>query len=243
MYTWKEKLADWWARVKDRWDLNPGLLRAVAMSAGVTFILLAIMAGIIVSGLKADIRQQGDQFTTDLADATGQLQADNEDFQANVTEQLDLGMADLQALLQGVQDELAQLQSGLDGLVLAYLVEPLGVVPEWGNYMAHMKAPAGGTYTANVHLQYSPGVGNSTNYTAALDYFYTGINWTVPGVPSYVCTPTFNGVAWVTTEVWFSIGTFTLMPGMEVVQPVSCVGLNSTWVPGHAYVKLFRLGS
>ena len=244
MYTWKEKLADWWARVKDRWDLNPGLLRAVLMSAGVTAILLAIMAGIIVTGLKADIRQQGEQFTTDLADASGQLQADNEDFQANVTEQLGLGLADYQTLLQGVQDELAGLQLDLGGWVFADLTAHPGPLPEdWGSYLAHMTSPSGGTYTANVHLHYSPGIGNSTNYTAALDYFYSGINWTTPGVPGYVCNPSFNGTAWGITEVWFNIGTFTLMPGEMVVQPVACVGLNATWMPDQAYMEVFRLGS
>lgn len=241
MYSWKERLADWWHRVTERWGITREVWVHILMSCGIIMVVVAIILGISIGGMKADIRQQSEQFAQDLAGIIGQQQAGYDQFQANMTEQLDdMGgeiQNDLQALIGAMQAELDQLQSDLGSLTAAYLTG------EYGNYSVHVKALVGGNFTVNVHLQYSPGKGNSTDYAAALDYFYTSVNWTMGGVPSYVCSPTFNGTAWVITDVWFNIGSFALHPDGVSILPVACTGLNTTWVPDLAYVDVFRLSS
>lgn len=239
MYSWKERLADWWHRVTERWELRKEVYVHIGIAVVIALALTGIILGATIPGMKAGISQQSEQFAQDMADIIDQMQSDYDDFQANMTEQLDdIGDEihnDLQALIGAMQAELDQLQSDLGSLTAAYLTG------EYGNYSVHVKALVGGNFTANVHLQYSPGIGNSTDYTAALDYFSASVNWTIGGVPSYVCSPTFNGTAWVITDVWFNIGSFTLHPDGVSILPVACTGLNTTWVPDLAYVDVFRL--
>ena len=241
MYSWKERLADWWHRVTERWELRREVYVHIGIAVVIALAFTGIILGVTASRWNTDMDFQADYFGSLLAATRDQQQSGYDQFQANVTEQLDDWgneiQNDLQALIGAMQAELDQLQSDLGSLTAAYLTG------EYGNYSVHVRALVGGNFTANVHLQYSPGIGNSTDYTAALDYFSASVNWTMGGVPSYVCSPTFNGTAWVITDLWFNIGSFTLQPDGLSILPVTCTGLNTTWVPDLAYVDVFRLSS
>lgn len=242
MYSWKERLSDWWNEVKDRLELTKPVLIHMCLVLSITFLITGVILGIMGGSISRDIKDQADQFASNLTAISDQVQASQDEFEAAMTQQfedwqdgIDNNLAGFYDLIGILQSELDQLQSDLGSLTLPYLAG------EFGNYSLHVKAVTGGNFTANVHLHYSSGIGNSTGYAAALDYFYAGVNWTMEGVPSYVCQPAFNGIAWGITDVWFNIGSFVLMPGGESILPVACTGLNTTWVPDRAYVEVFRL--
>lgn len=104
----------------------------------------------------------------------------------------------------------------------------------------YVKSSHSGDYTANVHLVYSPpmAAGNATNYTAAVDYFYASINWTVANY-SYVPTFSFSGSTWGILDVWFNIGSFELTAYTEEAINIRCLGLNIT--PAFSYVEVYKI--
>ncbi|MCK4714239.1 MAG: hypothetical protein KAT35_01585, partial [Candidatus Aenigmarchaeota archaeon] len=221
----------------------------IGISVGIALALVGIILGPVISCVNADIRDQAthfdklvdgqaDYFNDAVAATREGLRAEYDSFQGNMTQQwdvIDYTLASFDERLTIMQAELDQLQSGSWNEASAHMAG------EYPNYTLHMRSMIGGNFTANVHLHYVPGMGNSSNYTAALDYFCTAVDWTMEDVPSYVCQPAFNGTAWVITDIWFNVGLFELGQDQDAALPVSCVGLNSTWVPTLVYVDVFRL--
>ena len=137
-------------------------------------------------------------------------------------------------------DALALLLTGLraefDNLICSPPDAYLGGA--FGDYTLYVKSSKAGEFTVNVRLVYSPPIwaGNTTNYTAAVEYFCGSINWTEAN-QVYIPTVAFNGTAWVICQVSFNAGTFTLEAGTEAIIPVGCSGLQHE--PAYAYVEVY----
>ncbi len=257
MYSWKERLADWWHRVTGRWELTREALVHILMSVFIALVLTGIILAIAMSGIRADINHQADYFddrlgatrqslNDSLATTQQSLRADYDGFGANVTQQLDDWWDAVDTIMTSLHEDTVIMQGKLDQLEadlasVSFNESAAYVAGAFPDYSLYVWSLPGGNFTANVHLHYSPGIGGSSNYTAALDYFCTATDWTGEAVPSYVCQPSFNGTAWVITDIWFNVGTFILRQNREIILPVPCVGLNTTWVPALVYADVFRL--
>jgi len=96
-----------------------------------------------------------------------------------------------------------------------------------GNLTIHAEASSNGTYTANVHLVFATAV---ANWTATA-------NWTAANVKAYVPVVTYNGTDWLTTGVWWNIGTFALVADTQKDITVLFGGLADT--VSFAYVEIY----
>ena len=179
MYSWKERLADWWNRISERWELRREVWVHILMSCGITLIVVAIILGISLGMMKAGIRQQEEQFAQDLVDIINQLEVDYDQFQVGMEEvaedfraYLDEQLAQWQGKITTLETETAQLRSAMDDL--AYSDAFPYVAGTFGDYTLHMKSMTGGNFTANVHLLQAAG-----NSTAA--WFNVGHFELVPG--------------------------------------------------------------
>lgn len=137
---------------------------------------------------------------------------------------------DLTLLLNGLQVDLDNLicsppDSYLDGT--------------FGDYTLYVKSNKAGEFTANVYMVYSPplSAGNATNYTAAVEYFYAGINWTLAN-HLYIPTISFNGTAWVICQVSFNIGAFILEAHTEATIEIQVEGFDYT--PTVVYIEIYE---
>lgn len=244
MYTWKERLIDWWHRVAEGLELTKGEWVCICVMAALSILMSGIVMGMIIPGIRADIARQADDFAGNLTALTSQGQAARDQLEASMTGEIsDLWNA-LDTNLTEFGRRMGDTRTDLDGV--RALVDSLNrtepsayLAGAFGNYTLHVMSLTGGNFTANVHLAYSPGVGNMTECTAALGYFYAGVNWTSDFVPAYVCSPSFNGTGWGISEVWFNIGAFPLVAEEWAAFNITCAGLNITWEPDFAYAEVF----
>lgn len=109
----------------------------------------------------------------------------------------------------------------------------------FGNYILHAKSNVAGDFTANVHLVFSPplGVGNATTYSQAVANFYASLIWMAPNIKAYVPVPTYNGIDWGISEVWWSVDTFELAANTETNFNIIFGGLAA--MPSFAYVVIY----
>jgi len=246
MYTWKERLADWWARISVRWDLTREVWMHIGISAGIALALTGIILAIVLPGVRADINEQVGQFATNITAMQADWESHHDELQLDVEADLDDQWQYIGQTLGQHGDTIAALSGQLDGMQgqvdnLDTNELSINLTGAFPGYVLHARSAHDGVYAATFHLCYpGGGIGNSTNYTAVLDYFYTGINWTVPVLPNYVCQPAFNGTVWKIVDVWFQIEPFELVSGAVLELPINCPGLNSTWTVDYAYVQLFR---
>lgn len=242
----KQRISDWWQMTT---QTRP-TLAYVGLSVVIALVVMGIILGIAIPGAKVDAmayaRQQATQAMNNVTATRVQLQADFEVFQTTIQQGINGVLDGMSSVLNQTQADtatvtaaLVALQSDVAGLNEAASSSYLAGT--FGNYTIHARSAGGGNFTANVHMLYAPGLGNLTDYVAALDYFTASVNWSMESVPVYVCTPTFNGTTWAVAEIWFNVGVLQLQPGEEAVFPVSCIGLNETWQPSFAYVDMFRV--
>jgi hypothetical protein len=231
MYSFKDRLIDW-ANGKGAWT-------HILMAAGIALIITAIILAVAMpskDSISANAQDIGALHTT-VNSVVGQLglkasQADLE-LKANQADLDDvINVIGSQAGdINSLGDRVAALETINCSLPEAYLTGT------FGNYTLHVSGEPG-NYTAIVHLVYSPPMTilNATNYGEAIDFFYTGINWTAANSTSYIPTVTFNGTSWGISEVWFNVGVFVLTDEAEIPVPVA---LNIT--PSFAYVEIYRI--
>lgn len=240
----KDKI-QYWTETKGPWT-------HILMAVGITMLIVAIILGTAmpskgqVNTNKVDIGQVKTTLVTVVDGlATKASQAELDNFAGNVTEELEdqadsisnhgtrLGNAETRineakSDIAAIQGNLAELNSPPE----AYLTGT------FGNYTVHAGCREAGNFTANVHLVYSPSVGNAANYTEVLDGFYAGVNFT-EATQAYVPIAAFNGTVWGISQVWWNIGIFRLVANNETAVSVTCAGLNSTWEPDFAYVEIY----
>jgi hypothetical protein len=238
----KGKISEWWQVTTQTRPTLAYVGLSVVLALAITGIILAIA----IPGAKGDAmayaRQQSTQAMNNMTATRVQLQADFDVFRAalneQVTEALDgMGSSVYQATaaVAAMSADLASLWATVAGLNQTAMSSYLS--GSFGNYTIHAWSGAGGNFTGNVHLVYSPG-----KDIAALDDLVAGINWTAE-VPAYKPAFTFNGTDWVVAELWFNVGVLQLQPGDQAIFPVSCIGLNEAWQPTLAYVDVFSLAS
>lgn len=247
MYSWKDKLRDW-ANQRGAWT-------HILIGAGIAIVIIAIILAVampskgVVDTNKVDIGRVKTTMTTVVDGLTKKAsQAELDSFSENVTNKfnnqartingLSTRMGNAENKLNVAREDITTIQGDLTELACT---PPEGYLTgTFGNYTLHAKSNESGNFTANVHLLYSLGVGDAANYTAALDGFYAGVNWSVNAtIPSYVPIAAFNRTAWGINEIWWNVGVFELVANNETAIPVTCAGLNSTWDPSYAYVEVW----
>jgi hypothetical protein len=244
----KQRISEWWQMAT---QTRP-TLAYVGLSVVIVLVITGIILGIAIPGAKVDAmayaRQQAAQAVNNVTATRVQLQADFGVFQAALQQQVDGQLNAMGSQVNQTQADMIAMSGQLAGLqsALAVLNQTLlssFLAGSFGNYTIQAWSGPGGNFTANVHLVYSPGLGNLTDHAAALDYFNASVNWSMESVPAYVPAITFNGTVWAVSEVWFNVGVLQLQPGVQSIFPVSCIGLNETWNPTFAYVDAFSLGT
>lgn len=236
MYNFKDRLVDW-ANTKGAWT-------HILVAAGIALLFAAIILAaampskVAVNANAVDIGELRDAIGV-ISNGLG-VKASKADLDG-VNDALGEQAGDISVLVSRVGNAEGRLNTVEDGLANlpgnSFEAHLTGV---FGNYTLSIMSNEAGNFTANVHLVYSPSVGNATGYSEALNDFYAGINWTAL-VPAYMCLVTFNGTAWGVSEVWWNICTFSLIANTEKTIAVTCAGLNSTWEPSFAYVEVYRI--
>lgn len=235
-YGIKDRIADLLRNVQERLSLNKESLIHIGLSV---VLAIGISAGIAV-GVSPDTRAIMDdlywlsQTDEEILDALGGLDADTTSAIGGINSTV-LGQV---ASIDGLTLLLNGLQTDFDNLVCR--PPDAHLAGSFGDYTLYVKSNKAGQFTANVHLLYSTPIsaGNVTNYTAAVDYFYAGINWTLANY-LYIPTVSFNGTAWGICQVSFNIGTFTLEAHTESIINISCDGLE--YEPAYAYVETYLI--
>ena len=246
MYSWKERIADWWHRTTEGLELTKAAWVQICVAVGLAALVFGIIIGISIPGIRADIARQADELASNLTAMAGQGQAARDELEASIADELsdlwnalDTNLTEFGRRMADMGTDWDELQALLGSLnrteSSAYLAGT------FGNYTLHVKSLTGGNFTANVHLAYAPAVGNATSYADALGWFHSGINWTVLGVPSYICGVTFNGTAWGISEVGFNVGIIPLVADEWAEFNITCAGLNSTWEPSFGYAEVHRI--
>jgi len=238
-YGIKDRITDLLRNVGEKLSLNKESLIHIGLAAGVAVIISAIIAvGVSPSteGINADIARldESDQALTNIIDALdGQNAAAILALHGiNTTVSGQVASIDDLAVL------LATLQTEFNNLVCsppdAYLDGT------FGDYTLYVKSSNAGEFIANVHLVYSPPIvaGNATNYSAAIQTFYSGINWTTAN-QFYIPTAAYNGAAWIISRVSFSIGPFTLEADHESIIDIIVSGL--VYEPTYSYVEVYPI--
>ena len=234
----KDKIMDALREFSYRYELTREAWVRIGIAAGITIlitgiIILASSPGSAITRLDdavSDINNtlEGGPFATDAdLDNISNLVAYHggniswlDTRTCNIENQVALVRADVEHIICSSPD------SRLEGSSLEYIL--------------YVKTSHSGDYTANVHLVYSPPIvaGNATNYTTAVDFFYTSINWTVANY-AYIPTVSFGGTVWGVHEVWFNIGSFELTAYTDETINVRCLGLNIT--PAFSYVEVYKI--
>ena len=254
MYSWKDRLRDW-----------------IAMRGPLTHIGLAIVCSLVIVAIILAAAMPGkglvNTHTTDIGQLKTTMGVISDGLGTKVSlEALNATEQAIEARFEGqntalnrIEGRLNNADTGLDAIwtqvgnitgYVRYLQDKLTNSPPevslqgtFGNYTLTAKSAHPGNFTANVHLIYSPAVGNAGNQSAALGYFYAGVNWTVNAtIPQYVPVTTFDGTAWGVSQVWWNVGMFPLVAGNMTMLDVTCPGLNITWVPSFAYVEAYPVG-
>lgn len=150
------------------------------------------------------------------------------------TGHLDLLDDDVEALANNVTAIHGELET-IGSPPEAYLTGNLAA----GNLTVHAEASYNGTYATNIHLVFDPAVtvGNATTYSEAVANWTATVNWSHADVKLYIPVATYNGTAWVITQVWWSTGTFDLVADTEKDISILFGGLADT--PDHAYVEIY----
>jgi len=221
------------------------ILMAVAISVIISTVVLLTQAP-----SNADMAQAEDRVSTVESTASGNA-ADISELQndTDTIEQQYGGVANTVSLHTGSINSLKGRMDTAEGNITAICDElaTVGSPPEgyltgtFGNYTLHAKASEAGNYTANVHLVFAPpiGVGNATTYSEAVANFTATVNWTMANVKAYVPIANYNGTTWGISQVWWNVGTFTLVANNETAVAIPFAGLNSTYMPNFAYVEVF----
>lgn len=194
--------------------------------------------GIVAMGAHvADTDDDVADLATDLATEVGTLEEQDEITQS----QLD-GVANIVAIHNGSINSLGTRIANAEADIALFGSPPEGYLTGTvGNYTLHAKSSVAGTFTANLHLVYSPpiGAGNATTYDEAVQAFYGGVNWAAANTTSYIPTVSYDGTDWGISQVWFNIGTFALEENDEVAIDIASAGLNSAYEPDFAYVEIY----
>lgn len=247
MYSFKDRLIDW-ANQRGAWT---HIMVAVGIALVITAIILAaaMPSKSTINANAADISEFQaaiDMISARLSTKISQAELDN--WVQNINNALGTQAGDISSLGNRVGNAETRL-SGVEGNVTAINDSWAKLTcspPEayltgtFRDYTLHVKSSEAGNFTANMHLVYSPSVGNAINYTETLDGFYAGINWAEPSIPAYICSVNFNGSAWGISEVWFNIGTFEITDN-ETRIDITCAGLNSAWEPDFVYAEVFKI--
>ena len=238
-YGIKDRIADLLRNAQERLSLNKESLIHIGLAV---VLAIGISAGIAV-GVSPDTGAIMDelcwlsQTDDEILDILGDLDAQDADTTSAIggINSTILGQV---ASIDGLTLLLNGLQTDFDNLVCsppdAYLDGT------FADYTLYVKPDEAGQFTANVNLAYSTPIsaGNATNYTAAVDYFYAGINWTLASY-LYIPTVSFNGTAWGISEVSFNIGTFMSGAHTETMVDIKCEGLPHT--ASYAYVEVYSI--
>lgn len=235
-YGLKDRIADLLRATQERLSLTKESLIHIGLAV---VLAIGISAGIAV-GVSPDTRAIMDdlywlsQTDEEILDALGGLDADTTSAIGGINSTV-LGQV---ASIDGLTLLLNGLQTDFDNLVCS--PPDAHLEGSFGEYILYVKSNEAGQFTANVHLLYSTPIsaGNVTNYTAAVDYFYAGINWTLANY-LYIPTVSFNGTAWGINEVSFNIGTFMLGAHTETMVDIKCEGLPHT--ASYAYVEVYSI--
>ena len=232
-YGIKDRVVDLARNIAERLSLTKESL----IHIGLAVVLAIGISASIAVGVSPDARAIMDdlywlsQTDEEILDALGGLDADTASaiggINSTVLSQV-ASIDDLTFLLNGLQADFNNLvcsppNAHLEG--------------SFRDYTLYVKSNEAGQFTANVHLVYSPPIsaGNATNYTAAVDCFYSGINWTLANY-LYIPTVSFNGTAWGIPKVSFSIATFTLEAHTRHTVDITVAGLSPK--PEFIYVEV-----
>jgi len=245
MYSWKDRIADWWNRVKVRLDLDSAETKHIALAIGISLILVGLMVGIPVGLANARLSNQLDMSNANLEALQDDIESDLAQMQANqdaLNATLTMGLADQWAAISDYQSGMDDVRVLMKADILALYDNNFAYMAgNFSDYALHIKSAVGGQFTATAHLVYSQGVGNLTSYQEAQDFFFNAVNWSMADVPAYQCRVSVNGTAWSIREIMFNVGVFELLPSIELVMPINCAGLNSTWQPAFAYADIHQL--
>jgi hypothetical protein len=156
MYSWKDRIKDWWYRVSERWELRREVWVHIGIAVVIALGLTGIILGATVSRWNADMDFQSEYFMDNLAAHRAQVQADYAQFQVNMEEvaedfraYLDEQLALYQGQITSLEATMGQLRTALDDLSNDGFPYVSGT---WGNYTLHMMSMSGGNFTANVHM-------------------------------------------------------------------------------------------
>lgn len=238
MYGLRDRIADWFAGLSDKLQLPPGGGRQILITIGIALILMAIVVSGATCGIRRAITTQGEDLDAGLAGIAGQTAQAIDDIAARVDDVEDNVAGNVTELWQRITASESWLEVHEGALDAITRVRVIGAFP---NYRLYLKAGDSGNYTVGVHLLYAPAVGNATNITGAVEAFYAGIDWALPGVPGYLCTPAYNGAVWGVAEVRFNLP-LALEENVELAVDARCIGLNATWAPVYMYVDVFKVG-
>ena len=247
---WTDRIADKFRDFSDRLNLSKEAWAHIGIAAGIAVIISAIILVTTtprLSTYNSDIDRLNTITATtaeNLADilGLGNLATSDEIDSLNGTVADHTGeIGTLKSRINNADGRINTIANDIEELVCsppdAYLSGT------FGNYALHVKSNKAGNFTANVHLVYSAPIvmGNATTQDGAISAFYSGINWTKPTVQDYVPTIAYNGTVWGISQVSFNIGTFALATNTEEIVNIKFGGLNISYEPTFAYVKVYRV--
>jgi len=242
-YGLKDRIIDAIKAFNDRLNLSKESWAHIGIAAGIAILIsgLIILAAVPGKGIYDDYIARLDDAISDINDTLGQGTFATDDDLVSIFGQLTDHAGNISWLnnhIGNVEDKVNSVQDDVSKIICSSPDAHLEGMA--GNYTLYVKSGHAGEFTANVHLVYSPPVsaGNATNYSAAVDYFYAGINWTIAN-HSYTPMAAFNGTAWGTSRVSFNIGTFTLEAHTEAIIGIVFTGLEHE--PAYGYVDIHQV--
>ena len=238
-YGIKDRVVDFFRNFCDKHNFKKENLSHILIAVGLSaLIAFGIATGVSpsIDGVNDNIDSLGqtDDYILTTIDALLAQDADTASTMGGINSTVSGQVASINALALLLNG----LQTDLDNLVCSPPDAYLGGT--FGDYTLYVKSSKAGEFTANVHLVYAPplSAGNATNYTTAVEYFCTGVNWTAAN-QLYIPTVAFNGTSWVICQVSFNAGTFTVGAGTEAIIPTSCRGLEGQ--PSYAYAEVYSV--
>ena len=234
----KDKIMDALREFSYRYELTREAWVRIWIAVGITILITGL---IILASSPGGAIDRLDDAVSDINNTLGQGPFATEDDLNNITGQVAFHGSNISWLdtrTCNVENQVALVRADVEHIICSSPDAHLeGSSLE---YTLYVKSSHTGDYTANVHLVYSPpmAAGNATNYTAAVDVFYTSINWIVANY-AYIPTVSFSGTTWGVHEVWFNIGSFELTAYTDEAINIKCLGLNTT--PAFSYVEVIRI--
>jgi len=242
---WTDKIAGKFSDIGDRLSLSKEAWIHIGMAVGIAVVISAIILVTTtprISKYLDDVDCLFANITTITGDIDGIHGALDEI--GNLSEDVEDYASDINTLTSRINDADSRINAAMNDLEELVCSPPDAYLSgTFGNYTLHSKASKAGNFTANIHLVYvSPLVaGNATTRDEAMQTFYGSINWTVPFLRDYICTPTYNGAAWGISQVSFNIGTFAMVANTEKTVGIEFGGLNSSYEPDFAYVEVYPI--